>query len=292
MNNGRRRPFPRSECWDSPEFLASLGPNANKRIVGGLQNERGHGDAVYHIRRRGACVVIIGALKSAVESGDLVIKFAQALHAAQPGRIECRGKQPSLFTQPAAQVPQKVAFVEAVAGEMQRIGGGRQIHRRTNRCYRAEFPWSAVAPFASQLEHKIAAHGVARQRKARNVILLDDVARHCGNIRRAPGMIERGSERIGAAAIALVHADHIHAGGQSLLRDAQHVFRFAGALQTMHDDDGQRILPVRLPMALAQHADAGLDFDQAFLVRRQREMATEQEAANGLQMPAAQKSPG
>jgi hypothetical protein len=60
----------------------------------------------------------------------------------------------------------------------------------------------------------------------------------------------------------------------------------------MNYDDSQGRLPIGLPMASAQHAYAWLDFDQALLVRRQREMPLNQITADGLPMAAAQEPPG
>ena len=61
-------------------------------------------------------------------------------------------------------------------------------------------------------------------------------------------------------------------------RDAQHVMRFAGALQAMDNDDGQGVLPVRLPVTLAKYLDSGFDFDQPLFARRQRNPAAKEKS--------------
>jgi hypothetical protein len=41
----------------------------------------------------------------------------------------------------------------------------------------------------------------------------------------------------------------------------------------MHNDDGQRARAIRLPVAVAKHLDARLDFDQPLVRHRQMEMS-------------------
>ena len=102
------------------------------------------------------------------------------------------------------------------------------------------------------------------------------------------GVIEHGSERVGASAIALVVADHVHARSQRLLGDSEHVLRIAGTFESVDDDDGQRARAVRLPVAMAKHLDAGLDFDQALFGRGKMKPSLDQEAGDGLHVSAAQ----
>ena len=49
--------------------------------------------------------------------------------------------------------------------------------------------------------------------------------------------------------------------GGPFMRDTGHVLRIAGALQPVNDDDGEGILSVALPMAVAEDSDAGFHFD-------------------------------
>ena len=79
---------------------------------------------------------------------------------------------------------------------------------------------SVKRPRTGQFEDKITAHGKSYQRKLGNAILVDQVLSHCGHISRKSGMIERGGDTLGTAAIALIHAYHVHSCGQALFRHA------------------------------------------------------------------------
>ena len=57
----------------------------------------------------------------------------------------------------------------------------------------------------------------------------------------------------------------------------------------MHNNDCQSPLAISLPMTLAQHADARLNFNQALLVWRQDESPPEQVTGDGLRMASAQE---
>src|SRR5579883_1525253 len=94
---------------------------------------------------------------------------------------------------------------------------------------------------------------------------------------------------VGSAAIALIDADHVHAGGEALLRESDHITGFARAFQAMHDQHGEGTAAIWLPVALAQNRNAGLDFDQAVVRLRKVGPAREEETGEGLQVAAAQK---
>jgi hypothetical protein len=86
-------------------------------------------------------------------------------------------------------------------------------------------------------------------------------------------VVERGAERFRAAAIAHIHAHHIHAGRERLGGGAQHVRRFAGAFQAMHDQNSERLPARLLPMTAAQNLDFRLHLKQALLRGRQMNAA-------------------
>src|SRR5205085_5833718 len=90
------------------DFLPRLGKDADKRVVGRVQNEGGDGDAIYHVRRSGALVIIHCAGKAAVVSGNLVIKFAKSGHTAQTRSLEYLGKQSCFRAKTATQLPNEV----------------------------------------------------------------------------------------------------------------------------------------------------------------------------------------
>src|SRR5579883_3439758 len=94
---------------------------------------------------------------------------------------------------------------------------------------------------------------------------------------------------VGSAAIALIDADHVHAGGEALLRESDHITGFARAFQAMHDQHGEGTAAIWLPVALAQNRNAGLDFDQAVVRLRKVGPAREEKTGEGLQVAAAQK---
>src|ERR1700674_1463999 len=104
-------------------FLSRLRKDADKRVVGRVQNESGDGDAIHHVRRSGARVIINCASKAAVVSCNLVIKFAQSGHTAQTRSLEYFGKQSRFGSKTATQLPNEIIFVEAIAATVQRVRG-------------------------------------------------------------------------------------------------------------------------------------------------------------------------
>ena len=46
---------------------------------------------------------------------------------------------------------------------------------------------------------------------------------------------------------------------------SNHILRFAGSLQPVHDDQRQPLLPLRLPVAVAQNPHLRLDLEEPFL---------------------------
>jgi len=166
--------------------------------------------------------------------------FAAAARAytAETRGLEYLGKQPRFGPETPTQLPNEVILVQAIAAAVQRVRGGSQIHGWTHGCDRAELRWAFPSPFTGELQHQITAHGKSHQRKLGNAILLDQVLSNRGHISRKPGMIKSGSAALGTAAIALIHAHHIHSGGQAFFRHAEHVGRFAGTFEAMHDHNG------------------------------------------------------
>jgi len=104
-------------------------------------------------------------------------------------------------------------------------------------------------------------------------------------------MVKRRGQLVRAAARPLIHADYVHPGGHTLFRDAKHVLRIARAFQPMNENQRERFLPFRLPMAMAEHLDSRLNFDQAFFGFGQREASGQQKACNCLNVAAAKESP-
>jgi hypothetical protein len=67
--------------------------NADEGIVGRVQDQRRHGDAVDDVGGGLAFVIIRCALKAAVVSRDLVVEITKAGHAPHAPGIEYSGKQ-------------------------------------------------------------------------------------------------------------------------------------------------------------------------------------------------------
>jgi hypothetical protein len=82
--------------------------DANEGIVCRVQNQRRNRDAIDHVRRRSAIIVIVDAGEAAIVSRHLVIELAQAADAAQAAHVEVLGKQPRLLQHAAAQRPQEI----------------------------------------------------------------------------------------------------------------------------------------------------------------------------------------
>ena len=70
------------DVWIRDNLLPRLRQKANKRIVRGVQDERGDADAVENVSGSGPVVVVISAGKTAIVGRDLVVKIAQAGNAA------------------------------------------------------------------------------------------------------------------------------------------------------------------------------------------------------------------
>lgn len=60
----------------------------------------------------------------------------------------------------------------------------------------------------------------------------------------------------------------------------------------MHQNDRKRVPSRGLPMAVTQHLNTGLNFNQPLFWLAQVEPARQEKARDCLDMPAAKKSPG
>jgi hypothetical protein len=94
---------------------------------------------------------------------------------------------------------------------------------------------------------------------------------------------------IGASARALVHAHNVHPSSQAFFGNAQHVIRFRGTFQPVDYDYRERRTTIGLPMTVAKHVNARLDFDQPFLGFRQRNSSRQKKTGYGLHVSAAEE---
>ena len=123
---------------------------------------------------------------------------------------------------------------------MQSVRRGGKVDRGTDRRDRAKLVRTCASPFARKFQHQIAAHGISRQSETGDVVLLDQILGHGSDVLGSSGMVKRGSQRLGAAAVALIHPDHVHAAGKTFGGNPQHVGGIARAFKAMDDDDRQR----------------------------------------------------
>lgn len=277
-----------SDVRISRELLPRFGGDFYKGIICGVQDERGHGDSLDDVSSGGAVIVVVDSLESAIESSHLIVKLAQAADAAQAGRIEMSGKKTGFLEHAAAKSPQKVLLVNAVGGFMQGVGRRREIDRGTTHSNRAQLRRSLRSPLAREFQNDVSTHREADEREMRNAVVRDDLSRNGSNVSGKTGMIKHGSKVVGAAAVALVETDDVHSSSQSLFGDAEHVLGIARTFEAVHDDDGESARAIGLPVTVAEHFDAGLDFDEALLGAGQMKAARDHEAGKGLDVSAAE----
>lgn len=103
-------------------------------------------------------------------------------------------------------------------------------------------------------------------------------------------MVKSWREVVSAAAISLVHANHIHAGSQPFCCNAQGVAGIARAFKAVHDQKSERAGSVLLPMAMTQDWNTRLDFHETFFCSRKFEISEKEEIGHGLAMAAAKQA--
>ena len=146
---------------------------------------------------------------------------------------------------------------------MESIGSRSQIDGRADGGYGAErLPDS---PLSRQLEHQVAAHGVADQGDSFEAEFLRVMLDYRTHICREAGMVERRSELIGVAAVAHVHAHDVASRIPGPHGEALDIPGFRGPFKAVHQDQGQPAAHAgaRLPVTMADHPAAvgGVDFN-------------------------------
>src|ERR1700683_1597433 len=155
------------------KLLPRFRQNAHERIIGGMDNQLGPREVTDQVGSGSSGVIVIRAGEAAVVSGHSIIKLSQRFYSAQTRSIEVSGEQTHLAAKSPKQLQQEIVFVNPVGRFMQRIRAGRQVHRRTNRRYRAKLRWTVASPLSRQLQHKIATHRKPNQHEARNSVALN-----------------------------------------------------------------------------------------------------------------------
>lgn len=242
---------------------AGIRIEADEGIVCGAKDERGNRDAVNDAGAGGAVVIVVGVAKAAIARDDLLVELADGANGADAVNLIHARKQLGLVADAAHEPAQKSPLVYAIGGFVQGVSTGSQIDDRADGGDGGER--RLRAPLASELEHEIAAHGIADERDALEPETRAEVAKHSAHIGRAAGVIERGGERIAAPAIAHVHAHDIHAGGEGAHGDAPDIARIGRAFEAVYQHCGEARGAYRLGLPVAVTEDAagigGIDFD-------------------------------
>lgn len=261
-----------------------------KRIVGRVQDECGHGNLIDDPGGGGALVVIGGTCKSAVRSGNSIVELAKRFDALGAGKVEMAGEEAGLFPHTLPQLPKEIVFVQPIRCFVQGVGGGSQVDGGTNGGNSAQLGRRLLAPFAGQFQDQVPAHGKTHQSQAADVVPFEQFMRYPSHVLRASGMIQGGCQVVGAPAVALVHADYIHAGVQTFGGQSHRVSGVAGTFQTMNNQQSESGRSIILPMTMTKNGNAGLDFNQALFGGRQLKPALQEEICQRLPVSAAQKA--
>ena len=155
-------------------------------------------------------------------------------------------------------------LIRAIDRLVQSVGAGSQVDGRTDRSHGAER--RPVAPLPGQLQHQVAAHGVAHQRHPLQAVQPGKMIHHRAHVAGEPGVVERGRQRVRVRAVAHVHADHVAARIPCARGNALNVAGVGRAFKAMNQHHREPRGPLRLglPVAMAQHAAAirGIHLDR------------------------------
>ena len=198
---------------------------------------------------------------------------------ARPLSSNRPGKRLGLAAHAGLQGANEMPLVKAILRAGDGVDAGGEIERGTDSADAAKLRRGGVAKFTGHLQDEIAAHGVAGEEDLRQRVLLDELEENGAEVGAQAGIVERGREPFGAAAIALVDAQHAEAGGEGGGRQAAHVAGFAGALEAVHNDQSGEVARLALPMAARQQLRSGFDLEEAVGGARQRRGAAGEQCA-------------
>ena len=243
-------------------------------IVVCAHHERRHPHAIDDPEAARPVVVVVGVPEPVVRRGEVVVEVAHRPYRTEPAQIEAARPRPRLPSHPALQVAHEVPLIEEVRPAFERLDAHPQVHRGRDRDDRAKLGRRVRSVVARKPHGDVAPERVAGDRDRRQPVerdqLLDDRPRVGGE----PRVVQPGRQRFGAAAVALVQQNRVHARRASLVGKAAHVVRLARAFEAVECD--QRRVPARfpLPVAVGEHAGVGGDVEIAGHERRQaREVA-------------------
>ncbi len=194
------------------EVVSALGCDAQKGIVHGMKDQRGHGDPIDDTGRCSAVVVVVRAAKAGVERGDAIVELAQGANAIGAIRIVGTRKERGLAAEAAKQSAQELDLVETVIGSCSASAEGPRSTAGETPMTERKLQWCQCAQLARQLQDQIAAHGIADERDGAKAMTVDEEAQDGEDVAGQTGVVEGGGERLGAAAVAHVHANDVAAG--------------------------------------------------------------------------------
>ena len=266
------------------------GRHHNKRIVVGVNHQRRNRDPLQHVRRTGLVVVIGRAGKAHVARRDAIIELPHRVHALQQRRIEAARPECGLAAIAPAQRLQEPPLIDPVGRLVNPVGGQRQVagwrdHRRSHHFRRSLRP-----PPPQRAQHLVAAHGKAHQRHPPQTLARGHLGHQLLHVLREAGVIQRRGKMLGAATAANIHPHHVPALPPGPAAGSNHIARFAGALQPVHDDQCQPLLPLRLPVAVAQNPHLRLNRAEPLLGFGQPVGPPHKVSGNRLGMAATQKT--
>ena len=267
------------------DLVVGFGGEADEGIVASVEDEGGDGDVVEDAGGGGAEVVVIGGTEAGVKGGDAVVELAERRDAGGALGIEGAGKEHGLAAKALEQSAEEFAFIDAVLGFVESVGGGCQIDCRGDADDGMKLWRCGGTEVAGELENEVAAHGVADEGYGLEVLGGDEVAEDMIDVGGEAGVVEGGGEArhvaaglaasvaaavAAAAAVAHVHADDVAAGEPELVGVADDVLGLGGAFEAVEDDRGGAGGTVRegLPITLAEdlggdlRAVRGRDLDE------------------------------
>src|SRR5579872_1959188 len=124
------RGFEVAYVWIAAQPGFGFGEDVNEGIVLGMNEQGRDADLLQAGGGAGARVIVVGAGKAAIESGDSLIELAQCPYPAQALQLVAARVETGFMPQPPAQVPQEILLVNPVSRTVQGGSGSGQIHRR------------------------------------------------------------------------------------------------------------------------------------------------------------------
>ena len=242
---------------------AREGSEGDKGIVLRGDDESGYADGSDDLHGAGARVVVVGIAEAAKAGGDDVVEVADGADGAHAVDGVDFAIEASLEAHVLFEFCDEVALINEIAARGECVGAGGEIERGGDGDDGAELWRRCVGEFASHFEDEIAAHGEACGEDFRQGIPMDQFVDDGADILTKARVIQRGSEMLAAAAVALVEADHVEASAPGSFAGAADVVGVAGAFEAVKQDDGGMLRRIRLPMAAGEDARAGLDFEFA-----------------------------